>query len=117
MKSQREHVVPLSDAGLAILDSMKGRSDRFVFPRPRTGRPLTDVGLTGASRYMDATIHGCRAAFSAWANASEAHYGHETIGAALAHVTGSAVSRRYNRSDRFRKRAKLMRDWADYLVA
>ena len=116
MKSRRAHVVPLSDAALAILDSMKGRSEVYVFPSPRTRRPLTDVGLTGATRHMDATIHGSRATFSTWANETTDH-AHETIEAAIANVTGSAVSRRYNRSEFVEKRRKLMADWAEYLVA
>lgn len=101
---------------MAILDSMKGRSEVYVFPSPRTGRALTDVGLAGATRHIDATVHGSRATFATWANETTDH-AHETIEAALAHVVGSAVSRRYNRSDFIEKRLALMADWSAFLAA
>ena len=116
MKSRREHVVPLSDAAVAILHSMTGCSEVYVFPTPRTGRALTDVGLAGATRHIDATVHGSRATFATWGNETTDH-AHETLEAALAHVVGSAVSRRCNRSDYIEKRRALIADWSAFVAA
>ena len=116
MKANREHVVPLTDAALALVESMRGLHDVYVFPSPRTGRPLSKMGLHAATKHIDGTLHGFRSSFSTWANDEKTGYEHETIEACLAHVTGSAVSRGYNRGDRLEKRRALMADWATYLT-
>ena len=113
---KREHVVPLSDAALAVVESMRGQSDTFVFVSNRTRRPLSDMGLEAATKHIDATVHGSRATFSTWANDADTGHDHETIEACLAHVTGNAVSRSYNRGNRLDKRRDLMAQWADYVT-
>ena len=48
MKARREHRVPLSERALAILKEAKGLSDGegFIFPNKRSGKPITNMGLT-----------------------------------------------------------------------
>ena len=116
MKAKRPHVVPLTDAALALVESMRGISETFVFPSARTGRPLSNRGLAAATKHIDATMHGSRSSFSTWAHNTTQHDA-DTIEACLAHTVGNAVARGYNRGDRLDKRRTVMNDWARYLAA
>lgn len=111
MKTQKEHVVPLSDDAIALLESLP-RMNEFVFPGPRGG-PLSDVSLSKPLKNMNATPHGFRSTFRDWC-AESTGYPNEVCEMALAHTISSAVERAYRRGDLLAKRARLMRDWAKY---
>ena len=51
MKAKREHEVPLSEAALALLQSMSRDSD-VVFAGTK-GQPLSDMSLTAVIRRMN----------------------------------------------------------------
>ncbi len=122
MKTGIEHRVPLSDAALDVLASvrpLRSRAD-LVFPSPsRSGKPLSDMTLTKVLRDTGladrATVHGFRSAFRTWAS-ERTSVPHAVAEAALAHQVGSAVERSYARSDLFEKRCGLMADWARYVT-
>ena len=57
--------------------------------------------------------HGCRRAASTLLH--EQGWDHDVIESQLAHLTGTATSRAYNRSIYLAKRTKMMQVWADYL--
>ena len=125
MKAKREHQVPLSDAALAVLESMPKDSD-VVFAGTK-GQPLSDMSLTAVIRRMNGddkpvwadasgdgvTVHGFRSSFRMWA-AETTHYPREVAEHALAHQLPDAVERAYQRGSQFAKRAALMAEWAVY---
>ena len=122
MKTAAEHRVPLSDAALDVLESvrpLRSRAD-LVFPSPsRPGKPLSDMTLTKVLRDTGladrATVHGFRSAFRTWTS-ERTSVPHAVAEMALAHAVGSAVERSYARSDLFEKRRGLMAQWAAYVT-
>ena len=116
MKGGREHRVPLSDAGLAILNKMpQGGLDDAVFPG-KGGRPLSNMAMLVLLRRMkraDLTVHGFRSTFRDWA-AERTSFQNEVIEMALAHAVGDKVEAAYRRGDLFEKRRRLMEAWAGY---
>ena len=121
MKTGRAHVVPLSDAALAVLAdaaAVREASSELVFPGTRRGRPLTDSTLSKLLREIGvpAVPHGFRAAFRTWAD-ERTNAPHAVMELALAHTVGSAVERAYARSDLRNKRRALMQRWGEYVTA
>ena len=97
MKGQREHVVPLAPAAVAVVERRRGLHPRFVFASERTGRPLTHAGLSRTVANIDGTIHGFRSNLRTWAS-EETDHDHAVVETALlAHAVGSAVKRPYRR--------------------
>ena len=122
MKAGVEHRVPLSDAALEVLESVRPLRDRFdlVFSSPvRPGKPLSDMTLTKLLRDVGladrATVHGFRSAFRTWAS-ERTSVPHAVCEMALAHRVGSDVERSYARSDLFEKRRGLMTAWAAFVT-
>lgn len=127
MKAKREHQVPLSDAALALLESMPKDSDDDVVFAGTKGQPLSDMSLTAVIRRMNGddkpvwtdangegvTVHGFRSSFRMWA-AESTNYPREVAEHALAHQLPDAVERAYQRGSQFAKRAALMAEWAVY---
>jgi integrase len=125
MKAKREHQVPLSNAALALLESMPKDSE-IVFAGTK-GQPLSDMSLTAVIRRMNGddkpvwadangegiTVHGFRSTFRMWA-AETTNYAREVAAHALAHQLPDAVERAYQRGSQFTKRAALMADWATF---
>ena len=118
MKSNREHRVPLCDATLAILDTVRPLRvvGGLVFPSvSHPGRPMALVALSRtlkASGLGDrATVHGMRSAFRDWC--ADTGQPREVAEAALAHVVGG-VEGAYMRSDLLDRRRELMTAWAAY---
>ncbi len=122
MKGGVEHRVPLSDAGMEVLEQARAIEDGsgLVFPSPqRPGRPLSDMALTKLLRDNGlaerTTIHGFRSSFRTWAS-EKTDAEHAVMEMALAHAVGSAVERAYARSDLLVKRRRLMEEWSDFLT-
>lgn len=127
MKAKREHQVPLSDAALAVLESIPKDSDVDVVFAGAKGQPLSDMSLTAVIRRMNGnskpvwadangegvTVHGFRSSFRMWA-AETTNYPREVAEHALAHQLPDAVERAYQRGSQFAKRAALMTEWAVY---
>jgi integrase len=108
-KRDRELVVPLADAAVAVLRSMAAiRHDDRVFP----------AGID-SMRYClrllrpDATVHGFRATFRSWAGACTTHP-RDVCEQALGHTVGNAVEIAYMRDSLLAKRRVLMADWAEF---
>ena len=132
MKMEREHVVPLSDAALAVLAKVEGQridGNDAVFPggtwvddkhatmsnmallvllkrlrQPREEEP------DGWTLKLDCTAHGFRSSFRDWC--AESGHDRELAEAALAHSVGNAVEAAYKRSQMVERRAPLMAAWA-----
>ena len=113
-KSGKDHPVPLTAPVLAILDSQRGQSERCVFPSMRKGAHLSDARVR-KEMHADYDLHGFRASLKTWS--SETQQDREATEAVLAHVNGTAVERRYQRSDLMDRRRALLAKWAEYLTA
>jgi integrase len=113
-KTGVEHVVPLTDAVIALLPE-PGRPDALVFTGARRGKPLSDATMLKALRKLrsDSSVHGLRSSFRTWAAESTDHPA-EIAEAALAHRVGDDVVRAYLRTSFFDRRKTLMQDWADF---
>jgi integrase len=119
MKNGGAHRIPLTEATLRILDSLKGRDPLWVFPGTKPGRPFSKGIMLSMLKKMDranVTVHGFRATFRTWA-AEQTHYPKEMAELALSHTVGSEVEQAYQRSDLFERRRALMRDWAVWCKA
>jgi len=116
MKSEREHRVPLSDEAVRLLrDLPRFEESEYVFPSPRTGRPLSDSALTKVLRDLglNVTAHGFRSSFRDWC-AETTRYPREVAEAALAHTISNKTEAAYLRGDLFDKRRQLMKAWSTY---
>ena len=136
MKARREHQVPISDAALAVLMSIRNMGmvsvdqasipadSRFVFAGTKM-QALSDMSLTAVIRRMNGdadkpiwvdangdgiTVHGFRSSFRMWA-AEMTAYPREVAEHALAHQLPDAVERAYQRGTQFAKRQALMAEW------
>lgn len=122
MKRNKAHIVPLSDAALAVLAkaaAFKLVGTAQVFPGI-DGKPMSDMTLLKVLRDMCEPyhVHGFRSAFTDWA-ANEG-YPDAVVEAALAHKTPDAVQAAYRRTtylgtaDQPGQRVTLMADWGLY---
>jgi integrase len=111
MKSAREHRVPLSDRAIEILKDQPRAAAR-VFPLSNMAflQLLKRMGRAGI------TPHGFRSSFRDWA--AETHKAHRDVAEmALAHAISDKTEAAYRRGDLFKKRRRLMDDWAAYCTA
>ena len=120
MKAAKGHRVPLSDAALAVLESvrpLRGPSG-LVFPsgRDRVLAPSSLLKTLHAATGTRATTHGFRSSFRDWCS-EQTDAPHAVAEMALAHAVGSDVERSYARSDLFDRRRRLMADWAAFLAS
>lgn len=116
MKAGVQHRVPLTDAMLAILESMKALGGAYVFRGQRQNAPLSNMSMLMLLRRMGRdgfTVHGFRSSFRDWA-AEAAGAPREVAEVALAHSFGSDVERAYARSDLLEKRRELMEHWSEH---
>lgn len=117
MKMKEEHVIPLSDRALDVLQRAKALGNEgLVFPGMRSGRPMSDMTMSKLVKELGypVDIHGFRTSFRTWVQ-EQTNTAHEVAERALAHKTTNKVEAAYARSDLFEKRRKLMDAWAKYL--
>jgi len=121
MKGRREHVSPLSEQALSVLEQLRPitRGGRYLFPH-RSGEGFaTPHRLTYAMRDLNigkgATPHCWRTTFSTWAN--ENGFRPDAIERQLAHVESNRVRATYNKALLVEERRQLMQAWANYLTA
>ena len=108
MKAKKEHVLPLSDRAIVILESLP-RDRAKVFG-------LSNMAMLNLLKGMDAngyTTHGFRSTFSDWVGDCTA-YPHDVREMALAHTIKNNAEAAYRRGSALEKRRRLMQDWADY---
>ena len=121
IKAGKEHRVPLSDAAMQLLESLKDTKladTDIVFPSTRDHKPLSDMTLTAVLRRMkrdDITVHGFRSSFRDWA-AEATDYPQEMAEMALAHIVGNKVEAAYRRGDMLEKRRAMMQAWASFIL-
>ena len=116
MKANREHVVPLCDRAILIIErcmELRVRNCELVFPGMRGRKAMSDMTLTKLLREMkeSCTVHGFRSAFRDWASEETSHQS-DVAEAALAHVVKDKTEAAYRRGNLLEKRKLLMEDWA-----
>ncbi|WP_447868269.1 integrase domain-containing protein [Rahnella aceris] len=116
MKAKRDHIVPLSDQALEILEIMRPISGRreHVFPsRNDPRKPMNSQTANAALKRIGyggkLVAHGLRSIASTAMN--EAQFNADVIEAALAHCEKNEVRRAYNRSTYLQQRCELMSWW------
>jgi integrase len=118
-KMRREHLVPLSDQSLKIIEDNWPEIEGvdLLFPSLVSNRKwISENAFNSALRRLgyqkeEVTAHGFRATASTILNSRG--FDPEVIEAALAHQDKNVIRRTYNRATYWEKRVKLMQDWAD----
>lgn len=122
MKRDKAHMVPLSDAALAVLakaNAFRLPGTDVVFPGA-AGKPMSDMTLLKVLRDMKVPfhVHGFRSTFTDWA--ANEDFADAVVEAALAHKTPDAVQAAYRRTTYLGTpaqpgaRVKLMEAWGTY---
>lgn len=126
MKMRKPFLSVLSTQAIEILEAQQAvtmaddlTQPRYVFPGPRSGRPISDATMGMALRSMfispaEHVPHGFRVSFSSLMH--EAGQDPAVIELCLAHVKGG-VAGIYDRSQRVPDRRKLMQDWGNAIEA
>jgi integrase len=118
MKMHQDHVVPLSEPALAILDKMRdGSQGHLIFPNPddEVFSENAMLAVLDRLRYCHVTVHGFRSTFATWAEECT-DYPDGVREAALAHKYKSETTAAYQRGQKLEKRRILMKDWAQFLA-
>ncbi len=118
MKAGAEHVVPLSDAAMAVLAQMK--PDRFTATTPVFGiggaakSNMAMAMLLRRMNYGHITTHGFRSTFRDWAGDATS-YPREIVEQALAHTIQNKAERAYRRGTAVDRRRAMMLEWASFV--
>jgi integrase len=124
-KTKQEHRVPLVAAVVDLLtDLPREKSDEpdhdgFVFIGMRADQPLSNMAMLATLKRMkrsDVTVHGFRSSFKDWASEAT-NYPDNVSEMALSHLVSDNVQAAYRRGDLFKKRERLMADWAKHCLA
>jgi integrase len=112
MKAGAEHIVPLSDRAIALLEANPGEDD-LIFPGRRG--EMSDQSLRDMAESIRAgvTVHGFRSSFRDWAG-DQTTFPREVAEAALAHKVGNRTEQAYRRGSALERRRKLMEAWSSY---
>jgi integrase len=117
MKMDQDHVVPLSQPALDVLDVLsKGEQDELIFPNS-DGQEFSESAMLAVLARLDyghVTVHGFRATFATWAEECT-DYPDGVREAALAHKYKNETTAAYQRGQKLEKRRTLMNDWAAYI--
>ncbi|MFW8589911.1 integrase domain-containing protein [Glaciecola sp. 2405UD65-10] len=118
--SNGDHVVPLTDQTLALLEYIKPISGHrpFIFPSDRN--PLQHANSSTANMALkrmgfkqQLVAHGLRSLASSTLN--EQGFDADVIETCLAHVDSNTVRRAYNRTDYLERRRTVMDWWSSHI--
>ncbi len=133
MKAKKQHIVPLSNHVMNLLNNLPKKHDSdYLFTGIRGGA-MSDMSLSkivknmhkravkqGNSGFIDkdannriVTPHGFRSTFRDWAG-EQSSFSREVIEHALAHQLKDKAEAAYQRKTSIPKRIKLMQTWSDY---
>ncbi len=117
MRLKREHLVPLCDRAMQVLDEA---SKSYLFPSPsHPDKHLSNMAMLmvlDRMGYGHVTVHGFRSTFKDWTR-DRTRFENYVSEAALAHASGDKIEAAYARSAVLDKRRKLMEAWAVYCAA
>lgn len=120
MKRGKAHMVPLSEAALAVLRkaaALKLAGTDLIFPG-MGGDAMSDMTLLKVLRDMGEPfhVHGFRSTFTDWA-ADKTTFANSVVDAAKAHKTPDATEAAYRRTTHLEKRVTLMEAWGRYCAS
>lgn len=122
MKAKRDHIVPLSDQALEILELMSPISGgrEHVFPsRNNPSKPMNSQTANAALKRIGyggrLVAHGLRSIASTAMN--EAEFNADVIEAALAHSDKNEVRKAYNHATYMAQRVDLMSWWGKFVYS
>lgn len=121
MKKGRPHRVPITPLMNTLLSEAKKVSKHprsgYIFPGVGGSKPMSSQTLT---KYLHSTTmknrlvaHGLRSIARCWLADNGVNF--EIAEACLSHLTGSAVSRAYQRSDYLDARRNVMTNWCSFV--
>ena len=123
-KTETQHVVPLAQQAVDILNELKPLTSRgpYVFPSirsPRGERPMSDNAVLSAMRTLgirkdEMSGHGFRAVARTILD-EELGFRPDIIEHQLAHAVRDPLGRAYNRTTHLEERRRMMQTWADHL--
>lgn len=123
MKSRRDHIIPLSDQAVKILEEQKEETGSIntplVFPSQINHHaPMSDGTVRVALQKLGfegrMTAHGFRA-LARTTIREELEYDPDVIEAQLAHKPSGSLGAAYDRSKFLKQRREMMQKWADYI--
>jgi integrase len=121
MKMRRDHIVPLSNQAMAILEELKVHNGHRPWVFPNDARPhkhMSNGTIIRAIRrmgYQDKmTGHGFRA-LAMTTIMEKLGYRREVVDRQLAHARESKTIAAYDRAEFLDERRKMMQDYADYI--
>ena len=119
MKSGKDHLVPLANQTIRLLDGLREKTGEteYVFVGDRTKLPMNNNTLLRALERMGykgkMTGHGFRGLASTVLHENE--FKHLHIEKQLAHNPKDAVAHAYNHAEYLKQRSEMMQWWADYI--
>ncbi|PKI01909.1 integrase domain-containing protein [Glaciecola sp. 33A] len=120
MKKKREHIVPLTDQAIQLLELIQPISGHreFVFPGDRNPRrhaneSTANLALKRMGFHNKLVAHGLRSLASTTLN--EQGHDADLIESALAHTDRNSVRGAYNRSEYLERRRSLMDCWSNHI--
>lgn len=122
MKTRAQHLVPLSQQAMTVLEQLKPITGEreYLFPNEHKPRGMMSENTILFALYRmgyrgRATGHGFRATASTILN--EQGFKADVIERQLAHKEPNKVRAAYDHSEHLPERRKMMQHWADYLDA
>ncbi len=121
MKMKREHVIPLSEPVILLLEQIKplSRFSKYLFPNHRDIK--THASPESANTFLKRngfkdrqTAHGLRALASTTLN--DAGFDKVIVDACLAHVDKNLTSRAYNRAQYIEQKKNVFSWWSDFII-
>lgn len=120
MKMRRDHVVPLPDQAIELLNGMLPMSGHLRYVFPKRGDTTKPIGINYAQRVMDMcglmgkqSPHGFRHMFSTEMNGRG--YNRDWVERQLAHADTSVIRDIYNHATYLDQRRQMMQEWADLI--
>jgi len=121
MKNKIDFYVPLSPQVVTILENMKQFSgpDGYVFTQIRNPhKPISVNTLLYFSNRLGYaqkhTIHGFRTVASTYLHEKEL-WSSDVVEKQMSHLTGTKVSRTYNKAEHLNERRKMLEWWSNYI--
>lgn len=122
MKMRRDHIVPLCEPVMQLLDELHLITGKYelLFPAPRIKtNPIADTTLLKAIKILgfegQCVPHGFRA--TAATILSENGFAVDVIERQLAHLEQNKVKAAYHRSEFLKQRIAMMEWWGNYLIS
>ena len=120
MKMRKEHIIPLSEQAINILNELKPITGKheLIFPSERTWKKSISENTMLYAMYRmgyhgRATVHGFRATASTILN--ESGFKPDVIERQLAHIERNKVRAAYHRSEYLEERKQMMQWWANFI--